>query len=140
MSTAESPGAAAVYRLFDADRNLLYVGCSGHVDARLRQHEVEKPWWPDVQHRTICWYDSHTDALLAEKQAICDEGPRHNRRDSPHQARRRGDPLVYRTGGIEIKLRLPPDLYEKLRRAAFEQRTSMNALVVEAVRAQQEAT
>ncbi len=43
-------------------------------------------------------------------------------------------------GAADLHVRLPADLYEKLRRAAFEQRTSMNALVVEAVRAQQEAT
>jgi predicted HicB family RNase H-like nuclease len=36
-----------------------------------------------------------------------------------------------------MSIRLPADLYEKLRRAAFEQRTSMNALIVEAIRTQQ---
>lgn len=35
-------------------------------------------------------------------------------------------------------VRLPPDLYDKLRKAAFDQHTSMNALIIEAVRAQQE--
>jgi predicted HicB family RNase H-like nuclease len=39
-----------------------------------------------------------------------------------------------------FNLRLPRDLYEKLRLAAFEQRTSMNALIVDAVRVQQEAS
>lgn len=33
-----------------------------------------------------------------------------------------------------LTIRLPPDLYEKLRRAAFEQHVSMNALIVEAIR------
>jgi predicted HicB family RNase H-like nuclease len=37
-------------------------------------------------------------------------------------------------------VRLPADLYEFLRRAAFEQHTSMNALIVEAIRTQQETT
>lgn len=37
-----------------------------------------------------------------------------------------------------ITIRLPRDMYERLRRDAFEQRTSMNALIVEAVRKQQE--
>ena len=35
-------------------------------------------------------------------------------------------------------LRLPPDLYDKLRKAAFDQHTSMNALIIAAIRAQQE--
>ena len=33
-----------------------------------------------------------------------------------------------------LTVRLPPDLYEKLRRAAFDQHTSMNALIIEALR------
>ena len=36
-----------------------------------------------------------------------------------------------------ITIRLPEDLYEDLRRQAYEQRTSINALIVEAVRATQ---
>jgi len=38
-----------------------------------------------------------------------------------------------------ITVRLPRDLYEQLRKAAFDQRTSMNALIIEAVRQQQQA-
>jgi hypothetical protein len=33
-------------------------------------------------------------------------------------------------------LRLPPDLYDKLRKAAFDQHTSMNALIIVAIREQ----
>jgi predicted HicB family RNase H-like nuclease len=36
-----------------------------------------------------------------------------------------------------LTVRLPKDLYEQLRKAAFDQRTSMNALIIEAIRAQQ---
>jgi hypothetical protein len=37
-----------------------------------------------------------------------------------------------------ITIRLPEDMYEDLRRQAYEQRTSINALIVEAVRAKQD--
>ena len=37
-----------------------------------------------------------------------------------------------------ITVRLPEDLYEKLRKAAFDQRTSMSALIIAAIREQQE--
>lgn len=37
-----------------------------------------------------------------------------------------------------ITVRLPLDLYEKLRKTAFDQRTSMAALIIDAIRAQQE--
>lgn len=33
-----------------------------------------------------------------------------------------------------LTVRLPRDLYEKLRRAAFERHVSMNTLIIEAVR------
>ena len=36
-----------------------------------------------------------------------------------------------------ITIRLPKDTYEALRRQAFDQRTSINALIVEAVRVKQ---
>jgi len=35
-----------------------------------------------------------------------------------------------------LTVRLPEDLYEQLRRAAFDQHTSMNAIIIEAVRKQ----
>lgn len=38
-------------------------------------------------------------------------------------------------GVTALTIRLPDDVYEELRREAFEKRTSMNALIVEAVRA-----
>lgn len=36
-----------------------------------------------------------------------------------------------------ITIRLPKDMYEDLRRQAFDERTSINALIVQAVRAKQ---
>lgn len=38
-----------------------------------------------------------------------------------------------------ITVRLPQDVYERLRKDAFDQRTSMNALIVDAIRKQQDA-
>jgi predicted HicB family RNase H-like nuclease len=35
-------------------------------------------------------------------------------------------------------LRLPPDLYEQLRKIAFDQHVSMNALIIAAIQAQLE--
>jgi predicted HicB family RNase H-like nuclease len=36
-----------------------------------------------------------------------------------------------------LTVRIPDDLYEKLRKAAFDQHVSMNALIIAAIRAQQ---
>lgn len=35
----------------------------------------------------------------------------------------------------DFTVRLPPDVYEKLRKDAFDQHTSMNALIIAALRA-----
>lgn len=40
---------------------------------------------------------------------------------------------------VAMTLRLPPDIYERLRQAAFDGRTSMNAIVVRATEAELEA-
>jgi predicted transcriptional regulator len=39
---------------------------------------------------------------------------------------------------MTLTIRLPDDLYDKLRKAAFDQHTSMNALIIAAVRQQQD--
>jgi hypothetical protein len=39
---------------------------------------------------------------------------------------------------VTLTIRLPDDVYDKLRKAAFDQHTSMNALIIAALRAQQD--
>lgn len=67
-----------VYRFFDHQGALLYVGKAVNPDSRQRQHE-RRAWWPDVRHITREWYDSDDDARRAEDLAIRDEGPLYNR-------------------------------------------------------------
>lgn len=90
----------ALYRLFDADEVLLYVGISKRFGQRWEQHARMQPWWPAVTSQTVRWYPSRGDAEQAEKVAIHDERPIHNRRDSPWMARPRDDGT-----GFEVTLR-----------------------------------
>jgi hypothetical protein len=69
---------AAVYRAFDADDRLLYVGCSIQWPLRLGQHAADKPWWKDVARVELTHYDSWPEALKAEGRAQVDESPAHN--------------------------------------------------------------
>lgn len=69
----------ALYRLFDANNLLLYVGISDDPRARFRQHRADKDWWPEVATREIVWYPARDEAAKAEVQAIITEGPKHNR-------------------------------------------------------------
>ncbi|WP_327594644.1 GIY-YIG nuclease family protein [Streptomyces chartreusis] len=68
---------AAVYRLWDADGGLLYIGSAYDPEERCRRHR-DKPWWPDVTRRTEEWRDSRGEAYTAELEAIALERPQHN--------------------------------------------------------------
>ncbi|MCX5431888.1 GntR family transcriptional regulator [Streptomyces sp. NBC_00257] len=72
-------GKAAVYRLYDADGTLLYVGMSGDPTKRFLGHRADKPWWPEVHAHTLQWFNSRGDASAAERDAITGERPRYNK-------------------------------------------------------------
>lgn len=76
----------AVYRLFDINKALLYVGISCNPDARLNQHRIHQRWWPQVATWTVEWLPDRLAALKCEAVAIRVEGPLYNRdRPNPHQ-------------------------------------------------------
>ena len=68
----------ALYRLFDAEGDLLYVGISGYPTLRLQQHAGDKPWWNEVASHTIEWLTDRPTAEAAEVAAIRAEKPRYN--------------------------------------------------------------
>ncbi|MFD5579017.1 GIY-YIG nuclease family protein [Streptomyces pseudogriseolus] len=68
----------ALYRLRDGDGALLYVGISSKPPQRWGQHAADKEWWLDVATLSMEWFESRTDALEAEAEAIRAEQPRHN--------------------------------------------------------------
>lgn len=72
------PERTALYRLYDVDDRLLYVGISSDPPSRMQQHAADKPWWPEVADQRIEWLDSRTEALDAERLAIAGEHPRFN--------------------------------------------------------------
>lgn len=68
----------ALYRLFNASGELLYVGITGDLKARLAQHAASKAWWPDVTRKTVEWHLTRSAAAVAEIAAIRGERPIHN--------------------------------------------------------------
>src|SRR5918992_405731 len=72
-----------VYRCFDGEDRLLYVGLSSKVRYRLRDHSRNTPWWGDVARINLTRFDSAFDASRAEAIAITDENPLHNRTKTP---------------------------------------------------------
>lgn len=72
------PQPQALYRFFDKYGELLYVGITMDLPARMGSHRREKPWWTDVAWIEIEHYDNRAAALDAEATAIKSEGPRYN--------------------------------------------------------------
>lgn len=67
-----------LYRCFDENDNLLYVGISWSAPLRFRGHSVTSPWWGDVVRVSLERYQSRPIAEAAEQQAIRTEAPRYN--------------------------------------------------------------
>lgn len=68
----------AVYRYFDDNERLLYVGVSKVPDARDRTHRRSSPWFQFVARRDVTWYSTQKEAEIAEARAIADEAPLFN--------------------------------------------------------------
>lgn len=67
-----------LYRFFDADNNLLYVGITCSPPVRLKQHKREKTWWADVARIEFEQHESREALEAAEREAIPRENPRYN--------------------------------------------------------------
>lgn len=77
MSPAMSK--TTVYRFFDAEDRLLYVGMSVNALARLLQHKsTAAAWFWDVARISVEHFDTRSDATHAEALAISKERPIHN--------------------------------------------------------------
>lgn len=69
----------ALYRCFNAEGVLLYIGISRDFGTRWKNEAREFDWWPQVKSQTVYWHDSRTEAEDAERDAIKAERPRHNK-------------------------------------------------------------
>ena len=67
-----------LYRLFDFDGNLLYVGTSYDSKRRLRQHRTRKHWFEQVARVETESFPTKEAASAAEVAAIRAEGPKYN--------------------------------------------------------------
>jgi hypothetical protein len=71
--------AQQLYRLYDADGTLLYVGISYSAIARFAGHKADKPWIGDVARIDIEHHDvTRREMLNIERRIILTEKPLHN--------------------------------------------------------------
>lgn len=67
-----------LYRHYDKDDNLLYVGISLSTSRRLSEHKRGSKWFKDIETIKIERFDSRDTAEQAEIEAIKKEKPLHN--------------------------------------------------------------
>jgi predicted GIY-YIG superfamily endonuclease len=72
-----------LYRFFDADDRLLYVGISKFFEARLKQHYRNSSWFFDSATCTLEHFETREQVEHAESLAIRTENPIHNKAGKP---------------------------------------------------------
>lgn len=71
-------GIQVLYRHFNKNGELLYVGISLNSINRLSQHKKNAHWFNDIARIELEQFPTRESALEAEKQAIINEKPLHN--------------------------------------------------------------
>lgn len=98
MSTSQR---TALYRLFNAADDLLYIGITWQRLAdRMTDHAGEQRWWHEVHHATALWYETREDADQAETEAIKAERPKYNIAKTKESRPRKPGPTT-RPGQLE---------------------------------------
>lgn len=75
-------GPCAVYRCYDEIGDLLYVGSSGNLKDRFRQHRHQSWWLPYMNWVSFHWYGTRATAQKMEYKAIRLERPVFNKAGS----------------------------------------------------------
>jgi hypothetical protein len=98
-----------LYRHFDENGNLLYIGACANYATRRHSHKALSEWAPEIYREEIVYFETLRDALDAERTAIWNEKPVHNQR--------RWRPKGLKAKDIQITLRrLPRPQVEEIAR------------------------
>lgn len=72
-----------LYRFWNAEDVLLYVGITCNPAKRLERHKGEKPWWNEIASITMEHFTDRASLREAERAAIETEEPLYNIRHAP---------------------------------------------------------
>lgn len=69
-----------LYRLYNYEMSLLYIGITNNINRRLQQHAANKPWWDKVvpMFTRLEYLSSRAELEAVERLAIVRERPRYN--------------------------------------------------------------
>lgn len=68
----------ALYKAFNDDNELLYIGISMRAAQRFHEHGKFSGWFEEVSKITVEWFPSREDAMDAEREAIIKYHPKYN--------------------------------------------------------------
>lgn len=74
----EQAEQTALYRFYDHEDRLLYVGVTQYIKVRWATHRRVKSWWYEVVRREVEWFDTRELALEMETRTIIAERPTYN--------------------------------------------------------------
>lgn len=114
-----------IYRCFDGDGNLLYIGRTKALKTRISSHVVWSEWWTEVRQIARTPGLTKEEAILAERLAIRSEHPKHNVQHN-----------VSVGGWITVTVKLPEDLRRKFRMYVLGKGLTMQAAMAEMIRRQ----
>lgn len=106
--------ACALYRMYDGEENLLYIGISVSPITRTGQHYSEKEWFREVCLIELEWFDDVKSAQQAESIAIRRERPMHNIISAAKPRYRRETALVKVISFAESQDRLAEEVITSL--------------------------
>lgn len=86
----------SVYRYYDRDGLLLYVGITGRGTARNAEHNKTKDWWQFVVRQNVDHYRTREEAHTREVELIEDHTPPFNTQHNPAAAAMRAAYFQYR--------------------------------------------
>lgn len=78
FAPSTTPRRTALYRHYDADGCLLYVGITDALEIRTRAHGRRSVWREFAHRAEVIWFDTRDEALAAEREAISTEQPLFN--------------------------------------------------------------
>ena len=67
-----------LYRFYNSNAKLLYVGITNNPENRFGNHRREKPWWNQVTAITLERFSTRGELAQAEIEAIQTERPKYN--------------------------------------------------------------
>lgn len=78
IKKVDKPVPQTLYRFFNANGDLLYIGVTANAHRRITDHRDEKEWWTEIQTITLEHFPDRDSVLKAERAAIKAELPLYN--------------------------------------------------------------